>query len=524
MSSRSRSVKEIENKPTKADKIKKLSNGKGRFLFPELNNKEILNVPLTKSHFLDAYCKGKWNLSKVPCPSCFENIDLFYPPDHYNEQSRLKTVRKYIDLEQWKDRAVFQKVLSKAKKLFKTNGASISLIDNKRQIVKYQSNLNVTECPRRISIDSHTILSEGYFHLQDASKDWRTCRNPFIIGVPNIRFYCGVQLINKFGVVIGALAVFDPSNKIEFSSDLVLKLQQLANDIIEKLSKPLTDKTFQITNSTPLINIIGRPTSQFSLTNTVYEKDGSGSQYCQNLNYKYSKQNNSSHHQQHESQDSTQSFGPPNGKGINDNIEYEVFTSLSSIRDIKQASIKLSNIIVSSYKFDYLCILEIRVSQRYQIASEYFPNENRINAEDFQFANKLMKVEKEQIMTRSLGSFGKFEVNFNQINPGLIYGALSSEFGVYYKNVSTDNDNKIELKSGFAMPFYRTTSKIVRKRKIIKTDAKKSSSKSKKIEVYLRSGGFLVAGFNRKPRAISENELNEMFEAACTLRRMFISN
>lgn len=474
----------------------------GQILLPDPNSSTITNVPLTRSHFLDAYSKAKWNLSKVPCPSCFDGVDLISPPEHYNEVSRLKVVKKFLQCDQWKDRDAFSRLISKALKAFHVNGAAISIIDNNRQVVKYQVSLNISECPRRLSIDAHTILSAGNFVLLDASKDWRTQKNPFVKNVPYIKFYAGVPLVTKFGAVIGTFSVFDSFPRTEFERKQIETLRELADEVMTILNSPMKKALSNSTTMVPLIKIIGRPTSQgiqYS-SNAVYEKDGSGSPYLQNHNFRYSK---------HDSSNSHDSL-----------INQVIWQELLPLRDMKLASSYLGKNINQSLKFDLICVVEIRVSQRYQILSEFFPNENKIEAETFKFANKLTRIDNEQVMTRTLGSFGYHteDVNFG---PNLYYSALSSEFGIFYEET---NNSNVKLKAGVCMPFYRIASKIVRRKKIVRNDKGSSNSKSKPIEVYLRSGGFLIAAFNENERPIVEKDMNYIYSAACTLRRIFISN
>lgn len=483
-----------------ADEERRLILGNGESLFPAKSSATIMNVPLTRSHFLDAYSKGKWNLSKVPCPKCFEDVDLMIPPDHYNEATRLKAVKKFKNNEQWKNRELFNKLIGKALKYFNVSGASISLIDGRRQIVKYQVSLNINECPKKVSLDAHTILSTGSFVLLDASKDWRTSNNPFVKGSPFIKFYAGVPLITKFGVIIGVFSIFDSFPKQGFNKNQINFLIELSNEVINILTTPAKINEVNHVSTIPLIKIIGRPTSQASQFSpiAVYEKDGSGTQYSQNFNFRYNK---------------IESNLNSNEILMND----EVIKQLTTTRDIKTASCQLSKIICNNLNFDLFCIIEIRVSQSYQISSEFFPQENIIDAESFKFANELIKIDEENVMSRVLGSYGynKKDLEFNS---NLYYLSLSSEFGIFYENTNKSN---IKFQSGIIMPFYRLNSKLVRKRKIIRNNKSKTD---KPIEVYLRSGGFLIAGFSEKATKITDEQINFIYGAACSLRRIFISN
>lgn len=471
---------------------------------PSLECPTISNVPLTKSHFLDAYSKAKWNLSDVPCPPCFKGVELMCPPDHYNEASRLKAVKKYMSNEQWRDSTKFQKIISMALKQFHVKGASISLVDAKRQVIKYEASLQVNDCPRRISIDAHTILSNGSFVLLDASKDWRTSTNPFVTDSPYVHFYAGVPLVTSYGTIIGALAIFDCYPRNNFDELALSMLKDLASQVMTILNTPVSHSLPKAvtSNTVPLIKMIGRPTShKHAFSNiALYERDGSGSQYGQNHNFMYNKQEASL---------------LQNDLFLTDDILHR----LIGYRDIRTASVKLCEIIKTELKFDFVFVVELRTSQQFQISPKYFPQCNVVNAESFNKAKKLIGKEKQQLKSRILGFAGGSESDM-PLDSEFFYGALRSEFGIFYEAVPTHAS--VKLHSGICMQFYRFGSKLVRRVKVLK--AERPSSKNKPIDVYLRSGGYLIAAFNDEERRIDDSLINFIYGASCSLRRLFIAN
>ena len=96
---------------------------------PQLNliaisSKDLLLTPiiLTKSHFIDAYSKGKWNLSKVPCPPCMLNNGYMKPPESYNEPSRLNAVSQFIELPHWHEMTILNDHFQSCGKHFRYQG------------------------------------------------------------------------------------------------------------------------------------------------------------------------------------------------------------------------------------------------------------------------------------------------------------------------------------------------------------------------------------------------------------------
>ena len=87
-----------------------------------------------------------------------------------------------------------------AKRLFDVPIALVSLVDKNRQWFKSCIGLDIKETSRDISFCGHTILGEGIFIIEDATKDERFYENPLVISRPNIRFYAGTPLRALNGV------------------------------------------------------------------------------------------------------------------------------------------------------------------------------------------------------------------------------------------------------------------------------------------------------------------------------------
>ncbi|ABN66892.2 predicted protein [Scheffersomyces stipitis CBS 6054] len=412
------------------------------------NGTEFRNIPLTTSQFLDAYSKGKWNLSNVPCPPCMEPVGFLKAPECYRESLRREPVLKYSKLDHWNDKSIFKKIIVRLRKTFNVSGVSISIIDNTKTMIKIETSLNVSEIPRGVSIDCHAILSQGYFLILDTTKDWRTSQNPFVTGLPFIKFYCGVPLLTQTGEAIGVLAIFDSFAKPTFSEENCHKLQDISKEVVEMLDTPSetftkakksNESNLQLDNELNELNQrLGRATSTKSLLKTVFEKDGSGGPYSQNHNFRFNRIL----------------------KGEDNKMQHKIiWDKLFRIGSLKNAASSLANSISIIYKIELVYFIEIRIAEPYQTAPEYFPaNEVKIEAENYRHANKLIKKENQEseYMSRIIG--GNSSATFCLDN-SILYKAFTSEFGVEYINKVT----KYKYNKGIIMPFYRNNSKLVRK-------------------------------------------------------------
>lgn len=480
-------------------------------------------IQLTKSHFIDAYSKGKWNLSKIPCPPCMPNKGYMKPPESYNEPGRLDAVSRYIDLPHWHEMSIFRKCLSKLRKNFQIPGVALSLIDNYKCHFKIETMLNTNYVPRCIAIESHAILSQGYFLLLDASKDWRTRTNPLVTSSPYIRFWCGVPLMTCTREVIGILSIFDRFPKDSFSEENCTILQLVSKEIMEMLESPLDVVLIKMNKYSPKINSIeyfspnndlrvlqkqiGRPTS--SKSSLVFEKDGSGGRYSQNNTYRFIKYGPSNTNKLRDSNETAKEEQPTSMVK-----ERELWQFLFSVGSLKKAGMVLSKVLATNYHFEFVYILEIRIAEPYQILKEYFPlSEEKVQVESFDHFNMLIKRKDSQneFMTRVIGFHG---TNFTtqHFESSIHYKAFMSEFGVEYRNAKANS----VYNRGMLLPFYRNGSVLVRKSGVTPTDGKM-------IDVYLRSGGYLIALFSTNVYKDINNDLvSNIFNHASTFRKIYI--
>ncbi|KAG7708593.1 hypothetical protein KL930_003111 [Ogataea haglerorum] len=474
-----------------------------------MQNKCLFAVPLTKETFLEAYSKGKWNLSTVPCPSCYANTTLLRPPEAYNEAKRLKAVDSYSSLPHWDNTQRFNSLLTKTMNMFECNGASISLIDTRYQVVKFQHNLGFKECARTVSIDAHAILSAGFFALTDASQDWRTASNPLVKGPPGIRYYVAVPLATASKDVIGTFAIFDAFPRTKVEENTVSILQQIAAEIMEYLdevhvSVADTSTTVQCStvtsptsaeNTKIMLKKYGRATSS-DMLGSIYERDGSGSRYQQHSHLRFSK------------------YSTPLG----DLIDLNVWRSLLGCMNAVSASKMLSHILMERLGFNCVYVMNIRVTELFRINSDLFPKENEIESETYKFKDMLQAVSDENISMKLLGGEGYPEnLNVATFQPNFHYKAFKSDFGIIYDS----RDSKAKYHSGVCMPFFRKTPKLVRRRKMSKNQRASAKNRDETLQLYHKSGGCLITCFSTANKDLNDREIGYIYGCASILRRLY---
>lgn len=103
----------------------------------------------------------------------------------------------------------FDRIVTMARQLYRTESAVFSVIDNEREWHKARSGDTIEQTTRDASFCSVTIRGSGPFIIADASVDERfRDTQPVADGV---RFYAGYPVHAPTGEAIGALCVYDPS-------------------------------------------------------------------------------------------------------------------------------------------------------------------------------------------------------------------------------------------------------------------------------------------------------------------------
>lgn len=116
-----------------------------------------------------------------------------------------------------------------------TSMALVSLVDTDRQWFKSRVGMQATETPREFAFCSHAIQHpDELMVVTDASMDARFADNPYVTGLPGIRFYAGAPLVTAAGHAVGTLCVLDSSPRT--LDDLQLDLLRfIAQQVIGEL-------------------------------------------------------------------------------------------------------------------------------------------------------------------------------------------------------------------------------------------------------------------------------------------------
>lgn len=442
------------------------------------------------------------------------------PPDCYQEQSRKISTEPYLKLKHWEDPELFKPFFSHLKKYHRVPGVSISVIHKAKVSVKFECRLNLKEFPRMVSLDSHTLLSKGYFCLPDASKDWRTAKNPLVGGVPHIKYYCGVKLVNSENEAIGVLAVFDNWAKPTILEDAIEDLKATAKSVMAMIETPYEElfeekhrmrrndfkyhRNYSVVDAdlAQLSMKLGRATSRGSAL-TVFEKDGSGNPYSQNHNFHLTKIGHKTELLQ--------------ANLLSEKQRQSHFCMLYKVGSLRMAADILCRSLAESFSSDFVFILELRSAELYTIQADCFPKgQMKINAEHFEHANKLCKSKRqldkaERVMTRVLGTHGCScqVVNYDE---DLLVKAFQVDFGVRYDNP----EGTALFNHGVILPFYRHPTKLVRKSSQV--------SDQGTVDVYLGAGGYLVGVFKEKvgQTPFTQEMISRIYDHTSILRKLYI--
>ncbi|WP_045727926.1 sensor domain-containing diguanylate cyclase [Xanthomonas sp. GPE 39] len=150
-----------------------------------------------------------------------------------NEAARLRALHALHILDTEQEDA-YQDLVDIAASLCDTPSALISLVDEERQWLKSQRNVNLLSTSRDESFCGHTILSpQQVMIVPDAAEDPRFKCNR-LVTEGGVRFYAGAPLLTGDGLAVGTLCVLDnrPRTLDPLDPGQVAALQALSRQVM----------------------------------------------------------------------------------------------------------------------------------------------------------------------------------------------------------------------------------------------------------------------------------------------------
>ena len=129
---------------------------------------------------------------------------------------------------------VLRKFVRLASQALSIPGSFISVLDDEYQTVRAAHNFALERSSRQDSLCRHVVDSDSAVIVPDTYLDARFVTHPLITGAPFIRFYAGVPLKNREGIILGTLCVTD-THPHSFGADQVTTLKLLSTLVMSFL-------------------------------------------------------------------------------------------------------------------------------------------------------------------------------------------------------------------------------------------------------------------------------------------------
>ncbi len=149
-----------------------------------------------------------------------------------NEFERLAALRSYEILDTTAD-ARFDALTKLTAITLGVPTAFISLVDSDRHWIWSRYGIDVAELPSNPLFD-HTVAANTSLIVPDTLQDSRFGDDPLIAGGPKVRFYAGVPLRNREGMVIGTLCAIGHEPR-QLTENEAVTLVLLADQIVSLL-------------------------------------------------------------------------------------------------------------------------------------------------------------------------------------------------------------------------------------------------------------------------------------------------
>ena len=193
---------------------------------PFTNEGEATSCPQMRS---ETYRQWADPMIEIMAPALDLVSDRACPGRH--EQARQAALDK-LGLDTDPDE-ILDSITRSARRLFKTLGAGISLIDNDHQWFKSSSGTPIPVIPRNAALCNYTIQTNQGFFVEDALHDPRVAHN-HLVTTAKLRSYAGIPIRDPTGHMIGALCVYDDKPRQFTTADIAI-LRSLAHLVEQQL-------------------------------------------------------------------------------------------------------------------------------------------------------------------------------------------------------------------------------------------------------------------------------------------------
>lgn len=156
------------------------------------------------------------------------------PPIPDNEEERLSALYSYNIMDSLPEKD-YDNLTKIASEICQTPVALITFMDRERQWFKSKVGVELTENARDYTFCAHGMIdSQEPLVVNNATEDPRFEKNPLVTGPYHVRFYAGVQLVDKDGFPLGSICVLDVVNK-EISESQLNTLKILGEQVMRLL-------------------------------------------------------------------------------------------------------------------------------------------------------------------------------------------------------------------------------------------------------------------------------------------------
>ncbi len=167
---------------------------------------------------------------------------MILPPIPENEEERLSALRAYNIMDSLPE-SDYDNLTKIASEICQVPVALITFMGRERQWFKSKVGVDLSENQRNFTFCAHGMIDTSKpLVVNDATKDPRFVNNPLVTGPFQVRFYAGVQLVNKAGFPLGSICVLDVK-KNELSQTQLETLKVLGQQVTRllELRKTIAD-------------------------------------------------------------------------------------------------------------------------------------------------------------------------------------------------------------------------------------------------------------------------------------------